>query len=206
MMRKSGLGETKKAQDDPVIEILHLEERRRLLEQLTPQSEDRGHKKTKIKFKFYPNANDRVFERRKIGKKPITKITYTDSQEFGDEFVYVCQKPECNRFMVPWQPDIYPPVEQNRWFVARSQDGVLYVRCPQHIDEWVFSKTAGNIQQLKNWAQKVQKLDKPTADNWDSMTPYPLDPSLVYNTDGTLKIKMKIKRVKHEWTDEGKWV
>lgn len=199
-------GVTKRVCGDPTIEAnpAATDERTRLQDQLTiPSDPEPRHKPS---FDYKHNANSRALEPRKR-RQPANRASYTDAEEFGDEFVYVCQKPDCTRFMVPWQPEQYPPVEQNRWFITRAKDGQVYVRCPQHIDWWIFPKTAGNLKQFRDWATKVKKLDKPTAEKWDPLTPYPLDPKYLFNSDGTA-INLwdnRPSRAQHQWTDEGKW-
>lgn len=180
-----------------------IDQRIRLRDKLTPLSEV---KKLKPRFNHFPDANKHALDHRPK-RQPAAVVSYSDAAEFDDDnYVYVCQKPGCTRFMVPWQLENYTYAEQNRWFIARSDEDELFVRCPQHIDEWLFQHTVGNLKKFREWAKKVKELDKETNDLWSPLTPYPLDPKLIFNSDGTLRIA-KFKKAKlPTWNDEGKWI
>lgn len=204
---------TRKAPDDLEIKAnpQATDERLRLQEQLTNQfgaekklKDKSSGRSSKAKFTHFPDRNKHALDHRPK-RQPAAVVSYTDSEEFGDDFVYVCQKPGCTRFMVPWQLEQYTYAEQNRWFITKDKDDTLYVRCPQHIDEWLFQYTTGNLKKFREWAKKVKQLDKETNDNWSPLTPYPLDPKLLFHEDGTSRIRKWKTGQKLTWSDEGRW-
>lgn len=123
-----------------------------------------------------------------VNRHSTTWLTFTDASEFGDDYVYVCQRAHCFRFFVPWLTEAYPAEEQNRWLVGHDLDThALVVRCPQHITEHALRRVAGRIKALQEWAQQSQIDDASTAEQWSNMTPYPVDPRLLFHGDGTLR-------------------
>ena len=111
----------------------------------------------------------------------------------GDEYVYVCQMPRCTRFMVPWLPEQYSLEEQDRWLIApyRHDKDLLIIRCPQHISGVALSRTIGVHHTVRDWALRVKEEDRETNDRWSSVTPYPLDPRLMWTNDGRLSVSLK---------------
>ena len=103
-----------------------------------------------------------------------------------DEHVYVCQYKECTRFFVPWLTEAYPFDEQARWLVAplRADNRALVVRCPQHITESALRKSIGYNKENRQWAEISAEEDLPTHEAWSPVTPYPLDPRLLFGDDG----------------------
>lgn len=106
--------------------------------------------------------------------------------EVWDEHVYVCQYKNCTRFFVPWLTEAYPYEEQARWLVAalRHDKRVLLVRCPQHITESALRKSIGFNKENRLWAEESAKDDLSTHEAWSPMTPYPLDPRLLFGDNG----------------------
>lgn len=118
-----------------------------------------------------------------------------------DDYVYVCQKPECTRFFAPWMDEAYPYEEQARWLVAsrRTDTDVTIVRCPQHISRKALATTIGYTKENRAWAEQAAEEDLPTHEAWSPLTPYPLDPRLLFgglslaeSVSGQAKIKLRV--------------
>lgn len=110
--------------------------------------------------------------------------------QVGDDYVYVCQARGCTRFMVPWMPEAYTPEEQDRWLIApHRHNGMLIVRCPQHISHDILKSTIGATKQNIRWMKRSQVDDLPTDRAWSPITPYPLNPRLLWTDDGHLSVR-----------------
>jgi len=109
-----------------------------------------------------------------------------------DEYVYVCQKSGCSRFFAPWMTDVYTFEEQENWLVAphREDNDVLVVRCPQHISETALRNSIGFNQSTREWSRQAAEEDAPRNETWSPLTPYPLDPRLLFGDDGRLAVRL----------------
>lgn len=119
--------------------------------------------------------------------------------EAWDEYVYVCQKSGCTRFFVPWMREAYSYEQQTRWLVAprRGQEQVIVVRCPQHITESALRQTVGYNKETREWAERAKLSDLPDNEAWSPLTPYPLDPRLLFGSDGRLAVSLSGRTSKY---------
>ena len=120
-------------------------------------------------------------------------ISFAPVVAYNDEYVYVCQARKCTRFMVPWMPEAYTIEEQDRWLIAphRLDTSFLIIRCPQHINEDPLRRTLGYNRRTREWAARMKEEDRETNDRWSPVTPYPVDPRLLWTDDGHLSVSIR---------------
>lgn len=109
----------------------------------------------------------------------------------GDDYVYVCQRPGCTRFFVPWLPEVYSFEEQARWLIAedRFREGApLVVRCPQHISNKAMKYTIGLTPEKRVWRDRMAEEDWPIHQAWSPLTPFPMEPGLLWTEDGHISV------------------